>query len=82
MVPSVLLRAGHLYSSSRGPGTLPLGLPEDIDGLGRRCLFGHLHTVLVIKILLVDVDGIVLFDAVFHDLWRHPEILGVKRALF
>ena len=43
-------------------------VPEDVDGLGGWWLLVVLHLVLVLKVLLVDVHGVVLSDAVLHHL--------------
>lgn len=43
-------------------------VPEHVDGLGGRWLLIFVHLLLVLKVLLVDVHGVVLSDAVLHDL--------------
>lgn len=49
-------------------------VPEDVDGLGGRRLLIVLHILLILKVLLVDVHGVVLFDAVLHDLSTQDDI--------
>lgn len=43
--------------------------PEDVDGFGRRLLLSLLHHLLAVEVLLINVDGVVLLDAVLHELW-------------
>lgn len=43
-------------------------VPEDVDGLGRWRLLIFVHVLFIVKVLLVDVQSIVLSDAVFHHL--------------
>lgn len=43
-------------------------LPEHIDGLGRQRFLTVVNLILVLKVLLIDVYSVVLFDAVLHDL--------------
>ena len=55
-----------------GGGWWLVGAPKDVDGLGWGTLLHVLHWVLVLKVLLIDVNGVVLFDAVLHDLqWEY-----------
>lgn len=42
--------------------------PENVDGLGEWQLLIFLHLLLLLQVLLIDVDGVVLSDAVLHDL--------------
>lgn len=40
--------------------------PEHIDGFGRGLLLRLLHYLLFLKVLLIDINGIVLLDTVLH----------------
>ena len=49
-------------------------LPENIDCLSTRGLL-HIINIDVVEIFFVDINGIVLFDTMFHDLKKILKIL-------
>ena len=49
--------------------------PDDVDGFGRGSLVLELVLLLLPEVLLVDIDGVVLLDAVLHQLRaEHREV--------